>query len=191
MNLKTKLFFTSLCFIFLSLPAWAVDDNPSGLLTISGYLKDAANGKALIGATISVKELGTGTNDGKLNGWISYTLSKVTRTIAEINSGNPYPASYDKPHNINVVLNYEFTNQITLSGNWVYATGAPFTSPVGSYMIDNTYGKYYSARNGYRMRDYHRLDLSLSIKGKEHPGRKWKVNGFSQCIMPMRAITTG
>ena len=113
-------------------------------------------------------------NDGKLNGWISYTLSKVTRTIAEINSGNPYPASYDKPHNINVVLNYDFTKRVTLSGNWVYATGAPVTFPVGSYVIDNTYGKYYSARNGYRMRDYHRLDLSLSIKGKEHPGRKWE-----------------
>ena len=113
-------------------------------------------------------------NSGRLNGWISYTLSKVTRTIAEINNGNPYPTTYDKPHNINIIVNYEFSNRVILSGNWVYATGAPITFPVGSYVIDNTYGKYYSARNGYRMRDYHRLDLSLTIKGKERPGKKWK-----------------
>jgi hypothetical protein len=113
-------------------------------------------------------------NSGKLNGWISYTLSKVTRTIAEINNGNPYPTTYDKPHNINLIVNYEFSNRVILSGNWVYATGAPITFPVGSFVIDNTYGKYYSSRNGYRMRDYHRLDLSLTIKGKERPGKKWE-----------------
>jgi hypothetical protein len=112
-------------------------------------------------------------NSGRLNGWISYTLSKVMRTIAEINNGNPYPTTYDKPHNINVILNYEFSDRVILSTNWVYATGAPVTFPVGSFVIDNTYGKYYSARNGYRMRDYHRLDLSLTIKGKDNPGKKW------------------
>jgi len=113
-------------------------------------------------------------NTGRLNGWISYTLSKVMRTIAEINYGNPYPTTYDKPNNINAVLNYEFSNRVIFSSNWVYATGAPVTFPVGSYVIDNTYGKYYSSRNGYRMRDYHRLDLSLTVKGKVHPGKKWE-----------------
>lgn len=113
-------------------------------------------------------------NSGRLNGWISYTYSRVLRKIPEINNGNPYPATYDKPHNINVILNYEFSNRVILSTNWIYATGAPITFPVGSYMIDNTYGKFYSTRNGYRMRDFHRLDLSLVIKGKDHPGKKWE-----------------
>jgi outer membrane cobalamin receptor len=113
-------------------------------------------------------------NSGRMNGWISYTLSKVLRTIAEINDGNPYPTSYDKPHNVNIIMNYEFSDRVILSSNWVYATGAPVTFPVGSYVIDNTYGKYYSSRNGYRMRDYHRLDLSLTIKGKDRPDKKWK-----------------
>ena len=112
--------------------------------------------------------------NGRLNGWISYTYSRVLRTIPEINSGNPYPATYDKPHNVNIILNYELSKRVIFSTNWVYATGAPFTPPVGSYVIDNTYGKYYSTRNGSRMRDYHRLDLSLAVKGKEHPGRKWE-----------------
>ena len=113
-------------------------------------------------------------NSGRLNGWISYTWSKVLRTIPEINHGNPYPTTYDKPHNINIIINYELSNRVLLSGNWIYATGAPVTFPVGSFMIDNTYGKYYSSRNGYRMRDYHRLDLSVTLKGKERPAKKWK-----------------
>jgi len=131
---------------------------------------DIRSGKAkAYGVELFVKK-----KEGVLNGWISYTYSKVRRTIAGINNGNAYPATYDKPHNINVVLNYDFSKRVTLSTNWVYATGAPVTFPVGSYVIDNTYGKYYSARNGYRMRDYHRMDLSLTIKNKEHPGRKWE-----------------
>lgn len=113
-------------------------------------------------------------NSGRLNGWISYTYSRILRKIAEINNGKEYPATYDKPHNVNIILNYELSKKVIFSGNWVYATGAPVTFPVGSYVIDNTYGKYYSSRNGYRMRDYHRLDLSLAVKGKEHPGKKWR-----------------
>ena len=131
---------------------------------------DIRSGKAkAYGVELFVKK-----KEGVLNGWISYTYSKVRRTIAGINNGKAYPAAYDKPHNINVVLNYDFSKRVTLSSNWVYATGAPVTFPVGSYVIDNTYGKYYSARNGYRMRDYHRMDLSVTIKNKEHPGRKWE-----------------
>jgi len=113
-------------------------------------------------------------DNGRLNGWISYTYSRILRKIPEINDGVAYPATYDKPHNINVILNYELSKRVIFSTNWVYAIGAPVTFPVGSYKIDNTYGKYYSTRNGYRMRDYHRLDLSLAIKGKDHPGRKWQ-----------------
>lgn len=112
-------------------------------------------------------------NSGKFNGWISYTLSKVTRKIAEINDGKVYPASFDKPHNINVIANYEISKRMTLSANWIYASGTPITAPVGTWVYENTINKIYSSRNGYRMRDYHRLDLSLIIKGKERPNRAW------------------
>lgn len=113
-------------------------------------------------------------NNGRLNGWISYTYSKVMRRIAEINNGIQYPSTYDKPNYINVILIYDLSKRAIFSTNWIYATGTPVTFPVGSYMIDNTYGKYYSSRNGYRMRDYHRLDLSLTVKGKERPRKKWE-----------------
>ncbi|MHC1775112.1 MAG: carboxypeptidase-like regulatory domain-containing protein [Lentimicrobium sp.] len=113
-------------------------------------------------------------NSGKLNGWVSYTLSASRRKIAEINNGNSYRAPYEKPHNIAIVLNYEFNERAVLSANWVYSTGAPVTFPTGRAVIGNVIVPIYSDRNAYRLPDYHRLDLSFSIKGKNKKERKWQ-----------------
>ena len=112
-------------------------------------------------------------NEGKLTGWISYTYSRSFRIIPEINDGNRYNAPYDKPHAINVVGNYDFTKRISASATWVYATGIPVTFPTGRAIIGNAIIPIYSNRNAYRMPDYHRLDLSVTLKGKEKPGKKW------------------
>ncbi len=112
-------------------------------------------------------------NHGKLTGWISYTFSRIIREINEINDGKQYPANYDKPHNINIILSYEYTKRMVFSANWIYATGAPVTFPVATFYYNNTVNKIYSSRNGYRMRDFHRLDLSFTLKGKDRPGRMW------------------
>lgn len=112
-------------------------------------------------------------NEGRLNGWISYTYSRALRKIPEINYGKEYPAPYDKPNNINVILNYSFTQRLILSTTWIYATGTPITFPVGSQIVGNTAIPVYSGRNEYRMRDYHRLDVSVTLKGKERTNRLW------------------
>jgi hypothetical protein len=109
----------------------------------------------------------------KLNGWISYTLSKTERKVKEINNNKAYVAPYDKPHNISVVLNYDLSPRVTLSGNWVYSTGQPVTFPTGRYEYMGEIVPVYSDRNAYRLPDYHRLDLSVILRGKEKEGRKW------------------
>ena len=111
--------------------------------------------------------------EGRINGWVSYTLSKTDRSFADINNGNTYLAYYDKPHNIAIVLNYEISQRTTLSANWVYYTGSPVTFPTGRAEIGGKIVPIYSDRNAYRMPDYHRLDLSLTIKSKPKPNRKW------------------
>jgi hypothetical protein len=113
-------------------------------------------------------------NSGKLNGWVSYTLSATRRKIDAINNGNSYRAPYEKPHNISIVLNYEFNERAVLSANWVYSTGSPVTFPTGRAIIGNVIVPIYSDRNAYRLPDYHRLDLSFSIKGKNKKERKWQ-----------------
>lgn len=110
---------------------------------------------------------------GRLNGWVSYTYSKAERKIKEINDGDPYPAPYDKPHDISVVLNYQLNERWVFGANWVYATGLPVTFPTGRAVWGNRIVPIYSDRNDYRMPDYHRLDISVTLKPKEKPNRKW------------------
>ena len=111
--------------------------------------------------------------DGRINGWVSYTLSKTDRVFPDINNGNTYLAYYDKPHNIAVVFNYEISKRTTFAANWIYYTGSPVTFPTGRAEIGGKIVPIYSNRNAYRMPDYHRLDLSLTLRSKQKPNRKW------------------
>ena len=102
---------------------------------------------------------------GKLNGWISYTYSRVMREVPEINLGKKYPAPYDKPHNISVVLSYELNKIINLSANWVYSSPIPVTVPIGGYYYGGLWIPEYSERGGVRIpgTSYHRLDVSATF----------------------------
>jgi hypothetical protein len=112
-------------------------------------------------------------HDDKLSGWISYTLSKTTRYFDEINEGLPYPAPYDKPHDIAIVGSYNISNRIIVAANWIYATGVPYTLPTGRFEVLGNILPVYTGKNEYRLPDYHRLDVSLTVKAKEKPGKKW------------------
>jgi hypothetical protein len=108
------------------------------------------------------------------SGWISYTYSRTIRDFPEINDGNPYPAPYDKPHDLALVFSYDITPRIGIGANWVYSTGIPFTLPSGRYQILGNILPLYTGRNEYRLPDYHRLDLSVTLRGKDKPNRRWK-----------------
>ncbi len=110
----------------------------------------------------------------KFSGWVSYTYSKTMRDVPEINDGKPYAAPYDKPHDLAIVFSYEASKRISLAANWIYSTGIPFTLPAGRYQVLGNILPVYTGRNEYRLPDYHRLDLSLTIRGKEKPGRRWQ-----------------
>ena len=111
--------------------------------------------------------------DTKFSGWISYTYSKTTRFFEEVNNGDPYPAPYDKPHDLALVGSYDINDRISLSANWVYSTGLPFTLPTGRYSIDGNIIPVYTGRNQYRLDDYHRLDVALTIKEKARTKKPW------------------
>ncbi len=112
-------------------------------------------------------------NTGKLTGWVSYTYSKSVRQFKDINDGNPYPAPYDKPHDISIVLSYEILPRLEIAATWVYATGQPATFPTGRANYGNLIVPIYSDRNEYRFPDYHRLDLSATWKKKRKANAKW------------------
>ncbi|MEM6298525.1 MAG: TonB-dependent receptor plug domain-containing protein, partial [Bacteroidota bacterium] len=115
-------------------------------------------------------------NLGQTTGWISYTLSKTQRKIDGINGGQAYSPRYDRRHDIAFVLTHQFNDRITLGFNWVYATGAAVSFPVGKYEIEGRNLEYYDPldRNGDRMPAYHRADVSLTIDGKNKKDRRWQ-----------------
>ena len=112
-------------------------------------------------------------NQGLFTGWLGYTYSRAFRIVPEINNGKRYPSLYDKPHTINLVTTFSLSQRVVVSANWTYSTGLPMTLPTGRAVIGKTIIPIYSDRNSYRMEDYHRLDLSVTFKGKEKPGKKW------------------
>jgi hypothetical protein len=109
----------------------------------------------------------------KISGWVSYTRSKTTRDIPEINQGVPYPAPYDKPNDLAIVFSYDLSAKISFGANWIYSTGNPYTIPSGRYEIGGNILPVYTGRNEFRLPDYHRLDLSVTFRDKKKPGKRW------------------
>lgn len=101
---------------------------------------------------------------GKLHGWISYTLARSERKFDEIDNGQWFRARQDRTHDVSVVGMYELTKKWTLGATFVYQTGNAVTFPSGKYEVDGKTMFYYTERNGYRMPNYHRLDLSATYE---------------------------
>jgi outer membrane receptor for ferrienterochelin and colicin len=121
---------------------------------------------------------------GKTNGWIGYTLSWSYRQFDEINGGERYFFTYDRRHDISVVMNHELTENINFSAAWVYGTGRAVTLPEFSYIAglpeELSWWNYRQLtveratdRNSYRYSPYHRLDVSLSFRKKRKTYERW------------------
>ncbi len=122
---------------------------------------------------------------GRLTGWASYVYSRSERQVngefpeEQINFGQYYPSNYDKPHNIKVVGNYRITQRWSFAANFVYSTGRPFTAPYSKYKISNGIMRNitvanFSERNQYRIPDFHRLDISVTLGEGHRKNRRWK-----------------
>lgn len=115
-------------------------------------------------------------NIGRTTGWIGYSISKTRRQVPGINGGRAYSPRYDRTHDISLVVSHELNELITFSGNWIFATGSAVSRPKGKYEFEGQSVAYYDAldRNGYRMPNYHRMDLSVTIQSKKNMNRRCK-----------------
>lgn len=111
---------------------------------------------------------------GRLTGWIGYTLSWTWRKFPQLNSGNKFPAKYDRRHDLSVVGIYELTKKWKLSGVFVYATGNSITLPERFYVIEGVLGQQFSNVNQYRLNAYHRLDFAAIYTPKPNSTKKFK-----------------
>jgi len=104
---------------------------------------------------------------GKLTGWISYTLSRTWRQFDSINDGTKFPAKQDITNNLSVVGIYKLNEKVSFSATFVYHTGFAASFPSGKYTIGNEVVNLYTQRNGYRMPEYNRMDVGVTIQGRK------------------------
>ncbi len=120
-------------------------------------------------------------NEGKLQGWIAYTLSKSEqrtpgRTPKEsgINNGAWYNSPWDKTHDISVTAQYELSKKWSFGSNFIFQTGQPTTYPNGQYTYNGLVVPVYEARNSSRLSAFHHLDLSATWSPKPNSEKRWK-----------------
>ncbi|MEO5564952.1 MAG: carboxypeptidase-like regulatory domain-containing protein [Chitinophagaceae bacterium] len=163
-----------------------LDYKPGATLILNHNIEtDVVNtkGKAY-GVEVLIKKPG-----GKLNGWISYTYSRIllraydTTQGAVINGGEFYPANYDKPHDVTLAGNFRVNHRFSVSLNFNYSTGRPITLPIGRYYYAGAERVLYSDRNAYRIQDYIRTDFAMNIDGNHKVNQKthnsWTIGFYN------------
>ncbi|UZD23670.1 TonB-dependent receptor [Algoriphagus halophytocola] len=167
-------------------------DNNRWELSVEGYYKsldnviDLRNGAQVLFTDQVETELLTGVgssygaefllrkNIGKTTGWLAYTYSRAWRQIDGISQNQRYNPRFDRPHDVTLVLNHEFSPSWSAGLTFIYTTGQAVSFPVGVYELDyQSVPLYPEFRNMDRFPDYHRMDLSVTWKNADK-GRKWR-----------------
>jgi hypothetical protein len=121
-------------------------------------------------------ELSIEKQEGELRGWIGYTLALVKRgdfrpvDPARYFSGgsNYFFPRYDRRHDLSLVLMWDVSRRITLSGTVIYGSGDRTWLPVGRFTFQDVYGAdfqpivpVFGERNDFRLPYFFRSDFGL------------------------------
>lgn len=111
---------------------------------------------------------------GRLTGMVTYTWSKAMREIEGVNQGKEYAASYDRRNVANFVAAYDLNPKWSFGASFTYSTGRPITLPAGKYEYGHYQPDVITERNGYRLPDFHHLDLSATLNPRKNSSRRFK-----------------
>jgi hypothetical protein len=160
MNFKDNMFEFSLEGFYKNMKNSIDFKDHANLLLNDAYEGQLRTGKSwAYGAELMVKK-----QKGKLTGWVSYTYSRAFKEIKEINNGKAYAASYDKPHNLAVVVSYDVNSRLNVSGTLVFNSAPPRTMPQQRWEYSNMLAPSYGERNSVRVFPYHRMDLAATYR---------------------------
>jgi len=112
---------------------------------------------------------------GKINGWINYTYSESTRLFEDLNNGLPFPASFNRLHNLKMSWLYQVSNNAEFTFNWTYGTGLYYSDLDGLLPVNDdraTVILIYDRLNAAQLEDYHRLDISINFYNKYEWGQQ-------------------
>ncbi len=120
-------------------------------------------------------------NSGKINGWVSYTLSRSEQRTpgrnpleTGINNGQWYSSVFDKTHNLAITSSYVPSKKWSYSANFILQTGQPATFPNGQYQYQGITVPSYGLRNGDRLPTFHHLDLAVTYTPKPDKKKGWQ-----------------
>ena len=111
---------------------------------------------------------------GKAHVNLSYSYSRTLRKIEDINNGEWYPATFDRPHDLKLQGQLSNIGRWNLMANFSFASGRAATLPVGFYQFENRSIPVYSGRNEARLPAFHRLDIAAKYHPKNKKGHRWK-----------------
>lgn len=110
-------------------------------------------------------------------GWIAYSYTRATRKSDKIpTSKGHFPASHERPHELNAVVTYAIGSHWQLSTTGVLASGTPFTAPRHFYLLGASLISEYNEHNANRLPPYFRIDLSATYKWRRHHRLGQSVN---------------
>ncbi|RYD73610.1 MAG: TonB-dependent receptor, partial [Sphingobacteriales bacterium] len=128
-------------------------------------------------------------NNGRITGWIGYTLSYANRNFPELNNGKTYPAKYDRRHDFVITGVYNFNKQWSFSTIFVYGSGHSASLPMGTYSIrgmdDGSFGGEFTGqdfveKNFYKLRAYNRMDIGIKYtKEKKLYSSDWRFDIYN------------
>ena len=125
---------------------------------------------------------------GDITGWLGYTWSRTMRQFdtpgQELNNGEPFPAKYDRIHDISITVQYKPSNRFDCGVTWVYSTGNTATLAMQQITgdSDNYWDRinYVDSRNNFRLPAYHRMDASVNFhKQLRHGLRTWSISVYN------------
>ena len=126
-------------------------------------------------------------NEGKLKGWLSYTLSKseqrtpgrtatadngISSLETGINFGEWYNTPYDKTHDLSLYGSYELDDKWSFNSNFIFQTGQPTNFPIGQFEFQGLTVPFFGLRNDERLPNFHRLDIAATLTPRKNRKRK-------------------
>lgn len=104
---------------------------------------------------------------GRVRGRVSYNYG-VTRLRFDKYGDKMFPSSHDRPHDLNVSLNWSVWRELSVGAAYTYATGTPYTQAKYGYMIGENLICEYFPHNSSRLPSYKRLDFSATYSFAKH-----------------------
>lgn len=99
-------------------------------------------------------------NTGRLTGWASYSWNRTFRKYDRVGFDSWYPSVFERPHEFNMALLFDYSDKWNFNATFVFAYGTPYTAPQDMFIIGGNVICTYGEHNAERLPNYKRLDIS-------------------------------